>query len=320
MPTSHMRHMDMAITTHALTKVYARPSGWRLWLRERPLTAVSNITLSIPTGELFGLLGPNGAGKTTLVKTLCTLIRPTGGRATVAGYPLADAGAIRAVVGLVVADERSFYWRLSARRNLDFFAAMHGLNGRAAAERINAVLAQVDLLEQADRRFSHFSSGMRQRLAIARSLLHQPRILFLDEPSRSLDPIASRRLHALIQQLRHDHEMTIFLITHDLHRGQIQAIGQPTSLRRQLYAQRRYVLHVSRLDKTVKDALSTLIPSLQTETTPTQDRLQFYAGKTDGVLTAVIDHLRQHNITIHTIDSQPPSLEEVFTHFTEVKG
>ena len=101
------------------------------------------------------------------------------------------AGAIRAAVGLVVSDERSFYWRLSALRNLAFFAAMYGLHGRAADERMREVLTAVDLLDVADRRFSNFSSGMKHRLAIARSLLHRPRLLFLDEPTRSLDPTAT---------------------------------------------------------------------------------------------------------------------------------
>ncbi|MEJ2748263.1 MAG: ABC transporter ATP-binding protein [Anaerolineae bacterium] len=205
-----------AIEARHLSKQFDKPQGWRRLARMTPVTAVSDLSLAIPEGELFGLLGPNGAGKTTLVKMLCTLILPSSGGVTVAGHDLAEAGAIRAAVGLVVSDDRSFYWRLSARRNLVFFAAMHGLYGRAAAERIDQVLADVDLLDVADRRFGQFSSGMKQRLAVARSLLHRPRILFLDEPSRSLDPTATHRLHTLIRRLMAEQEMTIFLITHDL--------------------------------------------------------------------------------------------------------
>ncbi|MBP6802549.1 MAG: ATP-binding cassette domain-containing protein, partial [Chloroflexi bacterium] len=122
--------MNPIIETHQLTKIYAPPQGWRRVARQTPVTAVADMTLTVPPGELFGLLGPNGAGKTTLTKMLCTLIMPSSGLGRVVGHDLHDTLAIRAAVGLVVSDERSFFWRLSARRNLNFFAAMHGLHGR----------------------------------------------------------------------------------------------------------------------------------------------------------------------------------------------
>ena len=193
--------MDIAVEINRLTKHFDKPQGWRRLANFKPVTAVQEVSLTIPRQELFGLLGPNGAGKTTLVKMLCTLILPSRGEATVAGYSLEQDAAIRAAVGLVVADERSFYWRLTGRRNLMFFAAMHRLFGREAQRRVEQVLADVDLLDRAGDRFSNYSTGMRQRLAIARSLLHQPEILFLDEPSRSLDPTATQHLHTLIQRL-----------------------------------------------------------------------------------------------------------------------
>lgn len=321
--------MDTAIRTRQLTKVFARPQGWRRIVNQRPITAVSDINLSIPQGELFGLLGPNGAGKTTLVKMLCTLILPSSGTAEVAGHALADTGAIRAAVGLVVSDERSFFWRLSARRNLDFFAAMHGLHGRAARARIDAVLEQVGLQEEAEQRFSHFSSGMKQRLAIARSLLHQPRILFLDEPSRSLDPTATRQLHDLLRQLVAGQEITVFLITHDLaeaealchrlalmHRGRIRATGHPSELRQQLRPHRYYVVTSAPVAAAVLQPLQAGLPGLQHTSAGSYSRLTFPADEQDGWLTAVIDHLRGHGLAIHAIDSQPATLEEVFAHYT----
>jgi ABC-2 type transport system ATP-binding protein len=296
--------------------------------RLTPVTAVSDVSLTIPEGELFGLLGPNGAGKTTLVKMLCTLILPSSGSAKIAGHDLAAAGVIRAAVGLVVSDDRSFYWRLSARRNLAFFAAMHGLYGRAAAERVEQVLADVDLLDVAERRFGLFSSGMKQRLAIARSLLHRPRILFLDEPSRSLDPTATHRLHSLIRRLMAEQAMTVFLITHDLaeaealcnrvafmHKGQIQATGSPAEMRRHFRAM-SYSLHV---DPLPEPALATLrhIPGLVYRPGDSIHQIELRAMAGDGVLTAVLDTLHQHNITIHHIENSPPSLEELFHHFTK---
>lgn len=317
--------MDMAVTTHHLAKTYEPSTGWRRRRQLPPVTAVQDVSLAVSPGELFGLLGPNGAGKTTLVKMLCTLIRPTAGTAVVAGHPLPQSGAIRATVGLVVSDERSFYWRLSARHNLDFFAALYGLHGQMAHDRVQTVLTAVQLADVAERRFSNFSSGMRQRLAIARSLLHQPRILFLDEPSRSLDPTATQKLHDLILHLRREQNMTIFLITHDLgeaeklcdrvalmHRGHIQAVGEPGALRRQLRPQRAYTIQTTGLDTAVAQLLQNHFAA------QVAGRLvQFQAEEDDGVLTAVLDCLRQHAVSIQTIDSTPPTLEEVFAHYTQ---
>jgi ABC-2 type transport system ATP-binding protein len=322
--------MSFAIETHQLSKTFTPPQGWRRVARATPVTAVADISLSVPEGELFGLLGPNGAGKTTLTKMLCTLIMPSSGQAQVAGHELADARAIRAAVGLVVSDERSFFWRLTARQNLAFFAAMHGLNGRIATDRIQQTLADVDLQDAADRRFGDFSSGMRQRLAIARSLLHRPRLLFLDEPSRSLDPTATNRLHSLIGRLMAQQGLTIFLITHDLaeaeklchrvallHRGQLQAVGAPAELRRQLRPQRWYTVQVGELDTAVLADLHALRPDL---IQPEAGQIRFRAGEGDGVLTAVLDRLRDHAIAIHAITAAPPSLEEVFAHYTGENG
>lgn len=284
------------IETIGLGKVYAGKN-------DASVTAVSNTNLQIQKGELFGLLGPNGAGKTTLVKMLCTLIAPSTGEGRVAGFDLAETGGIRAAVGLVVPDERSFHWRLSARRNLTFFAAMYGINGRFAQNRINQLLNDVGLSDVADRPFGKFSSGMRQRLAIARSLLHNPQILFLDEPTRSLDPIATEKLHTLLLRLMAEREMTAFLITHDLaeaeklcgrvglmNNGRLHTIGRPADLRRQLHPYRDYRIET------------------------TAEVLTFRAVEGDGELTAVIDRLRQQNATIRSIDSEPPSLEDVFMH------
>jgi ABC-2 type transport system ATP-binding protein len=322
--------MAWAVETEGLTKRYKPVTGWLgRYGQAEEVTAVANISLTIPRGQRFGLLGPNGAGKTTLTKVLCTLVLPSSGRATVAGHPLQQSGAIRAAVGLVVSDARSFYWRLSARHNLNFFAAMHGLYGRSARQRVAEVLRAVDLDDVADRRFSHFSGGMQQRLAIARSLLHRPQILFLDEPSRSLDPTATQRLHDLLRRLQGEQELTLFFITHDLaeteamcdqvallHKGRIRALGSPAELRQQLRPFRRYQLQVSGGEAAVFTQPPASLPQLHHRPDQPHASLTFQAGEDDGVVTAVIDYLRQHQVTIHQIDSTPPTLEEVFHYFT----
>lgn len=315
-----------------LTKTFDPPRGWRRLARRQGTTAVNDVNLSVLPGELFGLLGPNGAGKTTLVKILCTLIRASSGTAEIAGYTMADSGQIRQHVGLVVTDERSFYWRLSARQNLRFFATLYGLTGEAAENRTNIVLDSVDLLADAERPFSNFSSGMKQRLAIARSLLHLPQILFLDEPSRSLDPVATIRLHNLILGLMERHKMTIFLITHDLleaeklcdrvavmDQGRIQVVGRPSELRRQLQPQQQYAIWVEGFDEGAERALRPLLPELTIDNSTNHMRLLFKTGEADGSLTPIVDTLRQNGVRINSIEGHPPSLEEVFAHFTHTE-
>ncbi len=324
--------METAVEIKKLTKVYEKPGAWRLQSKLEPVTAVEDVTLSAYKGELFGLLGPNGAGKTTLVKILCTLILPSSGTATIAGNDLSNEQAIRATTGLVVSDERSFFWRLSVQRNLDFFASMHGLYGQQSRARIRTVLQDVDLLDRADQNFSSLSSGMRQRLAIARALLHEPQILFLDEPTRSLDPIATKRIHDLITRLMRQKEMTVFLITHDLaeaenlcrrvalmHQAKIRKVGKPQELRREIDPKRAYKVSCHLPETIILQQLQEKITTLKYEPAANpavQGTLQFQASENSGDLTAVLDFLRQKNVEISAIEGAPPTLEEVFAHYT----
>ncbi len=267
-----------AIEARTLRKVFHPPRSLRRpFVRPEPVTAVAGVDLQVGRGELFGLLGPNGAGKTTLIKMLCTLILPTAGHARVMGHDLNDEGAIKQSVGLVVSDERSFYWRLTARKNLIFFAAMVGLHGRAAHQRVEEVLQAVELTEAAGRRFSAFSTGMRQRLAIARGLLHRPQLLFLDEPTRSLDPLAAGRLHNLVRGLV-DEGVTVLLTTHNLseaealcgrvavmHRGRLLACAPPDQLQQALRPGERYRLQLDRWSEQVAAGLTPAVTHLATE-------------------------------------------------------
>lgn len=209
--------MSLAIEATNLTKIYPQESSWLSLNKSGPMS-VKDVSLRVPTSSVFGLIGANGAGKTTLLKMLCTLITPTSGSAIVAGQPLDvyHGGKIRQKIGLVVADERSFYWRLTGRQNLIFFAALHGKFGVESHAKVDELLKKVDLTEAADQRFDRYSSGMKQRLAIARGLLNQPEILFLDEPGRSLDSESKHKIYDLIMDLNQKRGMTIFLITHDL--------------------------------------------------------------------------------------------------------
>ena len=179
--------------------------------------ALRGVDLRVEAGEIFALLGPNGAGKTTLLKILSCLVLPDRGRALVGGEDTVHEGRVKPKIGLVHSDERSFYWRLSARQNLRFFARLYDVPSKRIESRIGELLERVGLEEAADRPFSDYSSGMKQRVAIIRALLHDPPILLMDEPTRSLDPNVSRSLRRFIEEdLKQRDGKTILLATHNL--------------------------------------------------------------------------------------------------------
>ena len=257
-----------AITVESLSKSYPTPRTVRdLVLNPleapQPVNALDSVSLEIHRGEIFGLLGPNGAGKTTLLKLLACLILPSSGRASVNGYSILEHEyGVKSSIGYVTSDERSFYWRLTGRENLRFFAHLYGLTGEALERRCAVLLEKVELdEEQADERFMYYSSGMRQRLALARALLHDPPILYMDEPTRSLDPLTSRHLRVFIREvLVGQDEKTVLLCTHNLReaedlcqrvgilvRGRMRRIDTPDALRRWAGGSRNYHLEIEGL-------------------------------------------------------------------------
>jgi ABC-2 type transport system ATP-binding protein len=177
--------------------------------------AVEDLTLAIPAGSVFGFLGPNGAGKTTTVRMLTALIAPTAGTAVVAGHRLgADLAALRQSVGILT-ETPGLYDRLSARQNLVFFARLYDVDATRADAQAEHYLRMLGLWERRDDNVGGFSKGMRQKLAIARALLHEPSVVFLDEPTAGLDPEAARTVRDFVKELRAEGR-TIFLTTHNL--------------------------------------------------------------------------------------------------------
>lgn len=213
------RAPDAAVDTRGLTKRFRRAVGLRdLLARRRPVerTAVDDLSLAIGHGELFGLLGQNGAGKTTLIRMLTTTLLPTAGSARVAGHDVVgEPGAVRRAIGLVNGDERSFYLRLTGRQNLDFFASLLHVPADIARGRTAALAERLDLADDLDRPYNGYSSGQRHKLAIVRGLLTDPAIVFMDEPTRALDPIAAHTLRRFIaDDLVGRQGKTVVLATH----------------------------------------------------------------------------------------------------------
>lgn len=193
----------------------------RFLARADRVQALRGVTLQVKRGEVFGLLGPNGAGKTTLLKILSCLVLPDAGSARIGGHDVVDENRVKPMIGLVNSDERSFYWRLSGRENLRFFAELYDVPRQRRDVRIDELLRRVDMVEPADRRFADYSSGMKQRLAIARAMLHDPPILFMDEPTRSLDPASALALRGFIlDELKARDGKTILIATHNLHEAE----------------------------------------------------------------------------------------------------
>ncbi len=210
--------MSLAIQTNNLTKQFPKTQGWRnLFRRELDTPAVNQVSITVNQGEIFGLVGPNGAGKTTLIKILATLILPTSGEGVVCGHDLSADYRIRRDIGLVTSDERSFFWRLTGWQNLEFFAVLNGISRREIRTKVSELLDLVGLTGVAHKRFQTYSTGMRQRLSIARALLSNPKILFLDEPTKGLDPQSTQDILDLIRnRLTRQQGMTVILTSHYL--------------------------------------------------------------------------------------------------------
>jgi len=212
--------------------------------RRKEVVALDRLSLAVGEGELFGILGPNGAGKTTTIKVLTTLLIPTEGSARVLGLDVVrDTQRLRRNIGFVFGGERGLYYRVSGRDNLHYFAELYGLHPDRIGPRSEELLGMVGLKDRADEKVEGYSRGMKQRLHLARALLHDPSVLFLDEPTSGLDPIGARELRDTIRQL-HERGKTIVLTTHYMfeadslcdrvaviNQGKLIALGTPSDLK-----------------------------------------------------------------------------------------
>ena len=199
-----------AVLARGVVRIYPKT-------RNHPeVVALDGVDLEVAEGEVHGLLGPNGAGKTTLVKIISTVLLPTSGTVEVLGHDVArNPRAVRPLVGVVFGGERGLYTRVSARRNLLFWGAMYGLQGRELSHRAGLLLERVGLADRADVPVETFSRGMKQRLHLARGLMHDPQVLFLDEPTAGLDPVAAHECRALVRELQREGR-SVLLATHDM--------------------------------------------------------------------------------------------------------
>jgi ABC-2 type transport system ATP-binding protein len=235
---------EKAITVSELRRTYQTSKGI-FRKKKETVEAVKGISFDVEFGELFGLVGPNGAGKTTTIKMLTTLLTPTSGNARVLGFDTEkDVVEIRRRIGIIFGGERGLYYRVSGRENLRYFADLYGVRMAKRDRRISELLDMVGLSDRADSKVESYSRGMKQRLHIAKGLVNDPELIFMDEPTIGLDPQAARDTRTMIKQLV-EKEKTILLTTHYMfeadelcHRigvisnGEIVALDTPSGLKR----------------------------------------------------------------------------------------
>jgi ABC-2 type transport system ATP-binding protein len=331
------------IEVQDLTKIYQKRTvkegvtGWRRWLpaskQTEEFVAVNQVSFHIEQGEIFGLLGPNGAGKTTTIKMLCTLLEPTRGTATLAGFDVVrQADLVRQNLGAVMTGERSIYWKLTGRENLQYFAALYHLPATVAKARIDELLARMDLTKRADELVERYSSGMKQRIAIAKALLAKPPILLLDEPTIGLDPQSARNLRDLIRELKADGH-TILLTTHYMEeadqlcdrigiidQGKIIALDTPAALKQSINRLDVMQVEVENFDPAWASDLSSLpqVENMATRYLGTDSAWSVALHTTDsrGLLPHLINVIGAKTGRIRHMQIEQPTLEDVFIALT----
>jgi ABC-2 type transport system ATP-binding protein len=285
-----------------------------------PLTAVDDISFRVEDGELFGFLGPNGAGKTTTISVLCTLMRPTRGRARVAGYDVASQrDSVRQSIGLVFQDP-SLDDQLTAYENLRFHAHVYSVPRSERARRSEEVLRAVELWERRDALVRTYSGGMKRRLEIARGILHHPRVLFLDEPTLGLDPQTRERVWEYILELQRSYGTTIFMTTHYMDeaehcdriaiidQGKIVALDTPDALKRMVGAD-IVTLRTEDSERAAREIRERY--GLEPQRDDTRIRLEVDAG------AEFIPRLvRELGVVIESVDLHRPTLDDVFLKVT----
>ncbi len=283
-------------------------------------TAVDDVSFTVEPGELFGFLGPNGAGKTTTISILCTLLRPSGGSARVAGHDVAtEPGAVRSSIGLVF-QELTLDDYLTGSQNLSFHAVLYGYPASEVRDRAAPLLEMVGLTDRADQQVRFYSGGMKRRLEIARGLLHSPRVLFLDEPTIGLDPQTRVHIWDYVDQLREREKTTMFLTTHYMDeaercdriaiidQGKIVAIDTPDALKASVGDDT-----VTLMTTDDDAALKEIEAGLGVTGELTDEGLRLRVPEGEAFVPRLFEHL---TVGVRNVAMHRPSLDDVFIEYT----
>ena len=292
--------------------------------------AVDGIGFTINKGELFGLLGPNGAGKTTLIKCISTLLIPDSGSVTVGGYDIyREPLEVRRHIGVLTGGERSLYWKLTPVENLRYFAALYGVSRKVTKERIEYLLELMGLLDKSNVRVEKLSSGMKQKLSLARVLIHDPPILLVDEPTLGLDPYFARFIRDFVKnELNKKFKKTILLTTHYMdeadelceriafmNRGKIEALDTPERLKQSM--PQKQVLEI-KCQGTIEKEIFETIDGAAGLNISHGEGFVFLRWNTDNpelILGNIIELVRER-AKKYSVRVTTPTLEDVFVHLT----
>jgi ABC-2 type transport system ATP-binding protein len=330
---------ENAIETINLTKVFKSkiPEPGHFKRKTVVVNAIDDLNLQVKSGELFGLLGPNGAGKTTLVKMLCTLLPPDRGTALINGYDIVkEQMKVKQSLGtLFSVGERGFFWRLNGYRNLEFFASIYNVPRQKRHERILEVLKLVGLENNTFQLYQKFSGGMKRKLALARTLLPDPPVIMLDEPTTGLDAISSRAIRDFVQHTVKETGKTVLYTTHYieeaaqictkigiLNQGRIVAYDTPEALKAKIKRDEQINLTVEDMSQAQVEKMRTLQGVINVTEKTVEAPL---AGQTElfirlenvDQLPSVFDFLFEQKIKLVNFKREEPSLEDAFIELTK---
>ncbi|MGE0816623.1 MAG: ATP-binding cassette domain-containing protein [Vicinamibacterales bacterium] len=290
-------------------------------------TAVDGVSFSVAPGEVFGLLGPNGAGKSTLIRMLTTLLPPSGGTATVGGFDVVqEADGVRRVIG-VIPQAMTSDVELSVEENLIIFSKLYGVPRAKRKRLIDELLGAVDLLEWRDKQVRYLSGGMRRRVEIARGLVHEPRIFFLDEPTTGLDPVSRVAVWEMIQRIAKERDLTVLLTTHYMDEadrlcdriaivdhGTLVALDSPLKLKASIPSQNAIEVSVDRVPDGLADRFRAL-PHVQSVTS--EDHV-FRIATANGPATtgALVAAASSEGLVVQSLAVKSTTLDDVFVHYT----
>ena len=313
--------MEESVRTEDLARIFKSEKD--------EVKALDDVSLSVMPGEIFGLLGPNGAGKTTLVKILCTLLLPTSGRAFVNGYDVVqEAAKIKEVINLASGGETPGYGILTVRENLWFFSQLYGLSNEESKRRVSQLIDAVGLQDKANERMNRLSSGMKQRLNIARSLINDPKILFLDEPTLGLDVMFAQQIRQYVEKLiKVNPEKTVLLTTHYMaeademcdrvaviDKGKVIVVATPAKLKSLFSKDVNLLVEVSFIGSKAGELLKLKgVKGLSVSHSPEKNTTTLkLVLEEESVISDVISAIKEMGVTLHLMQKAETTLETVF--------
>ena len=318
-----------AIEVENLRRVYRTTVGV-VRRRAKEVLAVDDLSFEVAAGELFGLLGPNGAGKTTMVKMLTTLLIPTAGTARVMGLDVVrDADRLRGRIGFIFGGERGLYWRLSGIDNLRYFASLYHVDPAVSKQRIPYLLQLVGLGDRGPEKVEGYSRGMKQRLHIARTLLHDPPLLFLDEPTIGLDPVGAREIRQVVRDLQAA-DKTILLTTHYMfeadalcqrvaviNHGRLVALDTPQGLKRLVRDQAVIEVELFGVPPEVVERIrrEPYVEAVSVEDQEQRQLLLVQSSRGAEAVQDVLDQLR--DLRVGKVTVREPTLEDAYVRLVE---